>query len=331
MSESSTPIRFAMLGCGRMGRHHSEKLLADGRGKVVALFDFQPPFAQQLGLELWPAATVCATLEDLLQRDDIDAAIICTPTAEHYTQAQQCLKQGWHVLCEKPLASDRLQILNLIELAEVGRSRGQAFSLGYQRRFTSLFRTLRREVLSGRWGAVRAVTSHNVEDWQSTIGGTWRNDSQQNPGGFLADAGSHKLDGLFYVTGLKPVEVFARSQKWGSQVEIVSSVSALLTNQVSLTMDFIGHAQYLGEDLQIHCESADLMLRHDELTIARAGRREPLAADEPDSNPVSGLLDIILNGVVDLSPPESALPVYDMTQAILASSRTGLPVKQFHE
>ena len=316
-----------MIGCGRMGRHHSEKILADGRGEVVALFDAEPSMAQRLKSELWPSSSVAVSFDELLSRDEIDAAIICTPTAEHHSQARACLSRGWHLLCEKPLASNRDQILDLLKLSEAARSRGQAFSLGYQRRFSSHFLTLRREVRSGKWGAVRAITSHNVEHWQPTIGGTWRDDPDQNPGGFVTDAGSHKLDALFYVTGLQPVEVFARSQKWGSHVEIVTSVSALLTNDVSVTIDFIGNAQYLGEDLHIHCEKADLMLRHEELWIGRNGTREQLITDVPDSNPVRGLLDTILEGKPDLSPPESALPVYDLTQAILTSGRTGQPVR----
>lgn len=323
----SKPVRFAMIGCGRMGRHHSEKLIADGRGEVVALFDAAAPVADRLKAELWPAASIVPNLPELLARDDIDAAVICTPTAEHHSQAMLCLGRGWHVLCEKPLAANREQILELIQLSHAAKSKRQAFSLGYQRRFTSLFLTLRREVLSGKWGAVRAIASHNVEHWQPTITGTWRDDPQQNPGGFVTDAGSHKLDVLFYVTQLKPVEAFARCQKRGSHVEIISSVSALLSNDVTVTMDFIGNAQYLGEDLHIHCEKADLMLRHDELWIAQAGKRERLLADEPDSNPVTGLLDTILDGKPDRSPPESALPVYDLTQAILTSGRTGVPVR----
>ena len=108
-------------------------------------------------------------------------------------------------------------------------------------------------------------------------------------------------------------------------MEIVTSVSALLTDDVTMTMGFIGNAQYLSEDLQIYCERADLMLRHDELWIDEGGRRARLAADEPDSNPVSGLLDMVLKGEPDRSPPSSALPVFDMTQAILASGRSGFP------
>ena len=326
-SLASTAVRFALIGCGRMGRHHSEKMQADGRGSVVALFDADSSTAKGLQQSLWPDARVTDSFAELLTNQEIDAAIICTPTAEHYSQSKACLDRGWHLLCEKPLASNREQIVELTSLAKRSRERKQAFSLGYQRRFAAIYRTIRREVMSGRWGAVRAIASHNVENWQPTIGGTWRDDPAQNPGGFVTDAGSHKIDLLFYVTGLKPVEVFARTQKCGSQVEILASVSALLTGDTTAVLDFVGNAQYLGEDLHVHCEHADLMVRHEELWIARDGKRERLQIDEVESNPVAGLLNTILKGSPDLSPPEAALAVFEMTQAILNSSQTGLPVR----
>jgi predicted dehydrogenase len=319
-------VRFAILGCGRMGRHHSERIIEDGRGEVVALFDAFSPTALQLQRDLVPGARVCQSLDELLNLEQIDAALICTPTAEHYRQCLACLDRGWHLLCEKPLASNRKEILDLIERASQTKMQGQVFSLGYQRRHTSLYRTIRTEVLSGRWGNVRAVVSHNVEHWQLSIPGTWRDDPAQNPGGYLTDAGSHKLDSIFYITGLIPVEAFARNQTQGSHVEIITSVSALLSQDVTATIDFIGNAQYLGEDLCIHCEQADLMIRHGELWIARNQAMERLPLTEPESTPVSGFLDSILLGAEDLSPPSAALPVYNLTQAILESGRSHMPV-----
>lgn len=314
-----------------MGRHHSQQLNADGRGEIVALLDAHRPTAVSLQQELCPGAVVCPDLQTLIKLENVDAAIVCTPTAEHFQQASACLDRGWRLLCEKPLASNREQIVNLIARAELAKKKGQVFSLGYQRRHTALYRTIRREVRSGKWGAVRAVVSHNVENWQQTIKGTWRDDPAQNPGGYLTDAGSHKLDSIFYITGLSPVEVFARSQTWGSNVEIVTSASALLSGNVTATIDFIGHAQYLGEDLTIHCERADLMVRHGSLWIAREGRMEQCPIDEPESTPVIGFLDTILKGSEELSPPSAALPVYDLTQAILESGRRHQSVLIKHE
>jgi hypothetical protein len=101
----------------------------------------------------------------------------------------------------------------------------------------------------------------------------------------------------------------------------------VIASDVTVTMDFIGNAQYLGEDLNIHCENADLMLRHEELWIGRDGHRERLPIDSIQSNPVSGILDTILEGKPDRSPPAAALPVFDMTQAILESGRTRTPIR----
>ena len=117
-----------------------------------------------------------------------------------------------------------------------------------------------------------------------------------------------------------------RNNEWATYIDDTWRLSP----HVTVTMGFIGNAQYLGEDLHIHCERADLMLRHDELWVGHDGRRTRLAADEPDSNPVSGLLDTMINGEPDRSPPESALNVFDMTQAILASGHTKAPVRLNH-
>lgn len=318
---TSPVIRFALLGCGRMGLHHGRLLARDPRAEIRAVFDPVAAAAETLCQELAPAAVRCASLDALVARDDIDAAVIATPTGDHFQHASRCLERGWHILCEKPLATRREQLVELIDRARTARLRGKTFSVAYQRRHWATFRTLRQEVLSGRWGAVRAVSAHNVEDWQSTIPGTWRDDPAQNPGGFVADAGSHKLDTLFYVTGLRPVEVFARSQNWGSHVEIVTSVSALLERDVIATFDFVGHARHLGEDLHIHCEQADLILRQDRLWIGRGHRVDALEITAPQSEPVPDFLDSVCNGAEELAPPECALPVWEITQAILSSSR----------
>lgn len=319
-------LTFAILGCGRMGRHHAQKLIEDGRGEIVALYDTYSATSESLRHEFCPKARIAGTLDELVSMEGIDAAIICTPTAEHHRQATACLVRGWHVLCEKPLAANRSEIVDLVARADVAKNAGQVFSLGYQRRHTALYRTIRREVRSGRWGRVRAVVSHNVENWQQTIAGTWRDDPVQNPGGYLTDAGSHKLDSIFYITGRLPREAYARCQNWGSRVEIVTSVSALLSDNVTATIDFVGHAQYLGEDLTIHCENADLMIRHGELWIANDGAMKQLSIDEPESTPVSSFLDSILLGAEEISPPSAALPVYDLTQAILESGQVRLSV-----
>ena len=236
---------------------HIERLIADGRGHAVALFDTQPDAVESLQRELAADATGFSDFDDLLSQTEADAAIIGTPTSLHFDHIRACRARGWHVLCEKPLADRREHLLTLIDESRSG----PALSVAYQRRTWPIYRVLRDEIQSGRWGAVRTVTSINSERWQQTIGGTWRDDPAINLGGFIGDAGSHKIDLAFFLTGLKPLDVFARNQTCGSRVEIVSSLSARLEQDVLLTMHFTGHAQTFREDFHFHCEHADLLVR----------------------------------------------------------------------
>lgn len=327
----SQPLRFAIIGCGRMGEAHVRRLQADGRGQVVVCVDSDRAAAVRLQATLAPHAAAFATLDeflatvkgDELRPHGIDAAVICTPTPQHFDTAMALLDRGVHVLCEKPLSDSRARILALVERHRTGPAQ---LAIAYQRRSLGIYRTLRREIQSGAWGPVRSVVSHNVENWQQTIHGTWRDDPRINWGGFVGDAGSHKIDIVFRVTGLRPTWIFGRCDRCGSRVEIQASVSARLEGDVPLTMDFVGNAQYFGEDLSIHCAEADWTVRHGELHVARKGRLERVTDLMPDSEPVTDFLNLLLEGAEPIAPPECALPVFDFTEALLVSSQSGLPV-----
>jgi predicted dehydrogenase len=317
-------LNFAIIGCGHISRLHAQRVQADGRARISALFDVNRSAAAALSQAIGGSPPAYHDLDTLLAAGGLDAAIVCTPTAAHFDQVRACRARGLHVLCEKPLADTRERIVTLIDESRLG---GPRLSVAYQRRYWSTYRTLRREVLSGRWGRVRAISSHSVENWQATIAGTWRDDPQVNFGGFIADAGSHKLDAIFYVTGLRPVQVFANTATYGSRVEIVATSAALLEGGVPMSADFIGNAQYLGEELHVHCERADWIVRDERLWIAQGGPPRLYEELERDSNPNSGFIELIEGQGPDLAPPECALPVFDFTRALLESGRTGQVVR----
>lgn len=326
MGEHGRPWRFGIVGCGRMGRLHTERLHADGRGRVVALCDLpeQRPLADALRDEVAPEAATFADLGAMLDGAELDAVVIGTPTTFHFPQVRACRARGLHVLCEKPLAATRAEIVQLIDESRTG----PLLSVAYQRRYWAAYRWLRQEVLSGRWGRVRAVTSVNAERWQQTIAGTWRDDPEINRGGFIGDAGSHKIDAVFYTTGLRPVEVFATTRHEGSRVEILSSVVVELEGGVPLTMSFVGRSQVFNEDLHLHCDEADFKLRDCVLTLSTHGQTitvDHLASLHSD--PDAGFLDLLDGTAGNFAPPECALPVFDFTAALLESARTRQPVR----
>jgi predicted dehydrogenase len=315
-------FRIAMIGCGRMGRLHTARLHEDARARVTSLFDVDAATARALQQDLAPHATVFSHMDHLLQTGELDAAVICTPTDAHFEQVRACRAHGLAVLCEKPLTDTSGRTRQLIDESQAG----PPLVVAYQRRSWATYRTLHRELASGRWGPIREVTSHNTEYWQQTIAGTWRDDPQINPGGFLGDAGSHKLDALLFVTGLTPASVFARSDNCGSRVPIVTNASVITQQGVPMVLDFIGNAHHQAEDLHLHCREADLMIRDWRIWIAEGNVVQPLRPLEPDSQPAVTFLDLLDGTLENPAPAACALPVLLLTEAILNSSRIGQPV-----
>jgi predicted dehydrogenase len=322
--KSAGGIRLALVGCGQIGRLHAERIVADGRARIVALCDPLPANGARLQSEFAKDARVFADVAEMAVSGSLDAAVICTPTHQHFDQVRLFRERGIPVLCEKPLADSRERIVELIEEARAG---GPELAVAYQRRCWAVYRTLRREVQSGRHGPVRALTAHVSERWQQTIAGTWRDDPAFNPGGFIGDAGSHKIDMVFFVTGLAPLEVFAHSDKFGSRVEIVTTLSARLDNDVALSMNFVGNSQHFCEDFQVHCAEADLIYRDGTVSIARNNKIERMTDLEPESNPNAAFLDLLSGTTANFAPACVALPIWDFTQATLESALTGKLVR----
>lgn len=318
---SNSKFRFAIVGCGRMGIVHATRLKADPRAEVVALFDPVGSASAYIQKELAPQATIYESFDDLVRAAEVDAIVICTPTTSHFEQVTAAAERGWHVLCEKPLAESRSHILHLIELANSRPA--QHFAIAYQRRHSPVFHRLRDEVRSGRWGHIKAVSLVATERWQQTIAGTWRDEPTINIGGFMGDAGSHKIDMLLFVTGLHPTQVLAVSDRAGSQVEIVTGVIGRLSGHVPFTISFVGHANSFVEEFFIHCEHADLIIRDGHLSIGQ--NNQTTAIDVPGSepgferihNPINGFLDLLDGRVENIAPFTAALPVWDFTQSIL--------------
>ena len=323
------PVRLAMVGCGQIARLHAERLKKDPRGQLIALYDPQRAAMEWMQREWAPHARLCTSLDELLRISEVDAAIVCTPTRMHFEHVRSCRERGWPILCEKPLADTRDRIEQLI--AEV--QSGPPLTVAYQRRHGSLYRTLRREVQSGRWGRVLAVASHNAEHWEQlqAIPGTWRDDPALNPGGYLGDAGSHKIDIIFHITGLKPVEVFAHGHHGQRHVEIVSTISAMLQDDtkrtIPLSMSFLGNAHHFSEFLHIVCERADFKLMDHHLWQGRENELRPVTDLEPESNPITGFLDMLVEGRANIAPAECARPVFQFTQGVLESVTSQRPVK----
>ena len=109
---SKGKIKFAVVGCGHIGKRHAEMIVSNPDSRLVALSDVRP--AGELGIEKYQVPYF-SSLESMISAGlDIDVINICTPNGLHEKQSVIALESGHHVVCEKPMALTKAGAENII-------------------------------------------------------------------------------------------------------------------------------------------------------------------------------------------------------------------------
>lgn len=97
---STAPIKFAIVGCGHIGKRHAEMINRNPEAELVAMVDSQEP--SNLGLDSFNVPFF-QDLEKMLDEIDVDVVNICTPNGLHASQSLMAISRRKHVVCEKPM------------------------------------------------------------------------------------------------------------------------------------------------------------------------------------------------------------------------------------
>jgi myo-inositol 2-dehydrogenase/D-chiro-inositol 1-dehydrogenase len=192
------PVTFGIIGAGRIGKLHADNLLSRVDGaRLKAITD---PFLD----EDWVASrNIPLTGKDhriLLEDPEIDAILICSPSAEHAPQMIECAEARKHIFCEKPIALDPEIIRNA--LAEVDKS-GVKLQVGFNRRFDPNFAAVQQQVASGALGdphIIRITSRDPAPPPAEYVAGS---------GGMFLDMTIHDFDMARFLSGSEVTEVHA--------------------------------------------------------------------------------------------------------------------------
>jgi len=103
--DSDKTIKFAVIGCGHIGKRHAEMIAQNPEAELIALVDVKP--ISELGA-IQTGVPVFSSLEELLSSElDFDVVNICTPNGFHASQSLKALDAGKHIVVEKPLALNK--------------------------------------------------------------------------------------------------------------------------------------------------------------------------------------------------------------------------------
>jgi UDP-N-acetyl-2-amino-2-deoxyglucuronate dehydrogenase len=205
-------LRFAIIGCGRIGQRHAEHIAKVG--SLVAVCDVVRDKADQLAGQF--GAEAFYDVDELVKKKGIDLVAVCTPNGLHAEHSIKSLSHGLHVLCEKPMAINVHDCGEMIKAAE--RSNRRLFIVK-QNRFNPPVARVKELLDQNVFGKIYSVQlscfwNRNDEYYKNSWKGTLDLD-----GGTLFTQFSHFVDLLYWMVG-DVKQVYAICKNFAHKKEI---------------------------------------------------------------------------------------------------------------
>jgi predicted dehydrogenase len=106
-------VKFAVVGCGHIGKRHATMVKNNSESELVALCDIKPKEELNLGELL--DTPFFSSIDDLLASDlEFDVVNICTPNGLHSDQAVKALDANKHIVVEKPIGLSKAKCEGVI-------------------------------------------------------------------------------------------------------------------------------------------------------------------------------------------------------------------------
>jgi len=191
-------LKFAIVGCGHIGKRHLKVIQAEENAELVAVCDINETILNSLRNEI-SDLSLFDNFEDLLEKSDAQVVCICTPHGLHSKMSVQTARAKKHILVEKPMALNAIESRKMIEEAKINGVR--LFVVKQNRYNTPIYLTndaLKKDKL-GRIFMVQCnvMWNRNQEYYNQS---TWRG-QKASEGGALYTQVSHFLDLLVWWFG----------------------------------------------------------------------------------------------------------------------------------
>jgi predicted dehydrogenase len=230
-------LGVAIVGCAHTAHawSYARALTSSATARLVGVFDDAPELAEPIAREF--AAAQYTDAAALVGHEDVDAVVVCSPTAQHRELVELAAERGLHVVCEKPIATTLDDARAMVAACE--RS-GVQLHMAFVTRFLPLVQQVRAAVLAGDLGDVIAMVGGNrgrpplppqYPPWITT--------PAQSGGGALIDHSVHLTDAMRHLSGREVVRVAAEvdSRLWGCGVDDVALLSLVFEGGVVASVD----------------------------------------------------------------------------------------------
>ena len=212
MSSEFPDLKIAIIGVGMMGRNHARVANSTDGVQLVGVVD---PMADQLNVE--QNVPVYKNLDSLLE-NDLDMAIVATPTSDHLEVGLTLAEAGIHTMIEKPLADT---VESAMALATAFDKAGLIGCVGHIERFNPALQELKTRLAQNQAGEIFQIVTRRIGPFPSRIRDV----------GVVKDLASHDLDLTTWIAESPYEKVFAQTaHKTGREFEDLVAITGRLQN-----------------------------------------------------------------------------------------------------
>lgn len=207
---SKPPLSIGLIGCGFMGRTHSNAFRQApaffdlDRTPVLTAVCSRTPGKAQAFAQNWGYSSSETDWRAMIDRDDIDLIDIASPNDTHEEIAIAAVEAGKMVMCEKPLGRNAAESQRMVDA--VNRA-GVASMVWYNYRRVPAVTLAKQFIDEGRLGKIFHYRANFLQDWTISSDlpqggeGLWRLDAAVAGSGVTGDLLAHCIDTAMWLNG----------------------------------------------------------------------------------------------------------------------------------
>jgi UDP-N-acetylglucosamine 3-dehydrogenase len=189
-------LKTAVIGTGFWGKNHARVYKELSETELLAICDIDAERASNVAKQF--GVTPYTSAEKMLKNEDIEAVSVCTWSTSLAKEATKAVRNGKHVLVEKPMAASTKQAEKLYETAE---KMGVHLTVGFLMRFIPGLQRMKKAVEDKAIGELVCATAKRVSQWPERIGDV----------GVVKDTAIHDIDVMLYLFNEDPIAVYAKT------------------------------------------------------------------------------------------------------------------------
>jgi predicted dehydrogenase len=217
--EDKGKIKWGIIGLGTIAHQFANDLMLVEEAELVAVASRNLEKAQEFA-EKYDCKKAYDSYDAIINDPEIDILYIATPHNSHAALTIKALQSNKHVLCEKPLAlnyDDALQMIN------ASKENNKFFMEAFWTRFNPSFREAFSKIKNSEIGEVKYINADFAFYAEELEGKGNRKTDIELGGGALLDIGVYPLFLSYVLLGI-PAEILAKSNFHKSGADLQTSM-----------------------------------------------------------------------------------------------------------